>query len=276
MIAVLCLLLPLAVVHPVKQSADASPDGAIVLENTCGTVSVTGWDKPQIEINGELDQDSDEVRVTGSPSRVQVKVRNKGPDRVRCAALRVQVPASARLEIETVSADLEVIGVRGALDLDTVSGDVSVKGSPAEAAIETVSGNVLVEADTRSLDVETVSGDISALRVSGRVEMRTVSGEVSVEGGPFEKVDIGSVSGDLSLSGPLDPQARVELGAHSGNVTLTLPKNLPATWSLSTFSGDIQGLPESKEKREVMFAEGAGTASLKVVTHSGSIELKGR
>lgn len=279
--AVLYALIPLAqAAHPVDQSTEAAPDATISLENVCGSLSVAAWDRPLLQVTGNLEEDSAVVEISGSPSRIHLEVKNPARQDTGCAALLVRLPAGIRLEAETVSADLDVAGLTGTLDLDTVSGNLRVQGAPREVELETVSGEVTVIAATSSLQVETVSGNVDVQRAMGRIEAETVSGDLGVHGGPFARVELTTVSGDLRLTGPVDPSGRVELTTHSGDVTLRLPNGLPASYSLSTFSGDIRGTPGEIRRssplpgRSLAYVEGAGTATVSVATHSGDINIE--
>jgi DUF4097 and DUF4098 domain-containing protein YvlB len=278
MYALLALLPVSFAATPVDKSLDAATNATVSLSNVCGALSVAGWDQPRIQVTGELEEADDEVVLTGTVARIRLEVRDTRGGDEGCATLLVRLPDSVRLEAETVSADLDVAGLTGTLDLDTVSGDLRVQGAPREVQLETVSGEVLVAAATPSLSVETVSGNVAVHRALGRVEAETVSGEVAVEGGPFGRVELTTVSGDVVLVGPVELSGRAEVSTHSGDVTLRLPNGLPASYALSTFSGVIRGTPgeirQGSPGRSLAFVEGAGTATIAVVTHSGDINIE--
>ena len=94
--------------------------------------------------------------------------------------LIVQVPTLADLEIETVSADIDVHGVAPReLSLESVSGDIVANGAPRRSSVSSVSGDIRLAMNSPSLRVETVSGQLTAQgRLNGEIALESVSGDV--------------------------------------------------------------------------------------------------
>jgi hypothetical protein len=64
-------------------------------------------------------------------------------DRTGPTELLLQVPLRANLDIESVSADIDIDGVAPEdLDVDTVSGNVVIAAAPGSANIDSVSGDL--------------------------------------------------------------------------------------------------------------------------------------
>ncbi len=264
----------------VERSVAVNPDVKVDVDNLCGGVVVSAWDEPRLRVTAMLEQDDDELKVNGGAARVEIEVVDPHSTELGCAQLKIELPAGARLELEGLSADLEVAGLTGSVDLETVSGDIRAHGDPAELEIETVSGQVEVFAATPSLEVETVSGDVRVHKARGRLETETVSGEIAVDGGPFSRVEIGTVSGDVQLKGSLEPRAAVEIETHSGDVEIALPPLEHASYAIASFSGEIEGFLAGRQVQgfgpgtTVAHLEGDGTTGIVVSTHSGDIELR--
>jgi len=264
----------------VERSLPAAHNVTVDIDNVCGGVEVVAWDRPEVKVTGLLDNDEDDLVVKGSPARIEIEVTNPDHDELECAQLKIQLPPGARLEIETISSDLEVAGLTGTVDLETVSGDVNAHGDPSQLEIETVSGNVNVFAATPSLAIETVSGDVTVHKARGRLEAETVSGEIDVKGGPFARVEVSTVSGDVVLQGSLEASARVELDTHSGDVRVLLPPLEHVAYALSSFSGDIEGFLSDRKVSgfgpgtTVALLKGDGTTGITVSTHSGDIDIQ--
>lgn len=137
---------------------------------------------------------------------------------------RLEVPASAKVELHSDSGDIAVTGVAAA-DLVTSSGEVEADG---------IAG---------PLKIRTSSGDVSARNLAGQaVQARSESGAVELA---FAKapasVAVESTSGDTNLMVPSAPY-RVEVSTDSGDRKVTLPTDpvAPAHLSVKTTSGDIQ------------------------------------
>lgn len=280
LLSLLCLIsLPTASARTVDSSLALAMDGAVEIENICGSVTVIAWDRQEIRVTGTLAEADDLLELKGSGQRVTVAVIDSHGEDVDCGDLKVQLPPGVRLEIETVSADVAVAGITGTLEIETVSGDVQAQGAPAELEIETVSGEVSVSVATPDLDIETVSGDVEIHEASGRLEAETVSGEVEISGGPFSRVEVTTVSGDLDLRAALSPAAKIKLDTHSGDVTLALPPLEDAAWALSSFSGRIEGILAERKVSgfgpgtTMAHLQGDGSTGITVSTHSGDINI---
>lgn len=112
------------------------------------------------------------------------------------------------LSIETVSADVEILGIQTQkCELENVSGEISASllGEMTSLQIENISGNVSIHVDCLDrFDVESVSGNVSLTGEDIRSgDIETVSGNVSLHIPPNHgyAVDFDSVSGDIHFHG---------------------------------------------------------------------------
>ena len=112
------------------------------------------------------------------------------------------------LSIETVSADVEILGIQTQkCELENVSGEISASllGEMTSLQIENISGNVSIHVDRLDrFDVESVSGNVSLTGEDIRSgDIETVSGNVSLHIPPNHgyAVDFDSVSGDIHFHG---------------------------------------------------------------------------
>ncbi len=140
--------------------------------------------------------------------------------------LHVEVPAAARLEIDTTSAPVRGRGLTGAQRLRSVSAEVRLEDGAGAIELTGVAGDVWIQGRagvTMEARVRTVSGDVELRAPAWRLlEVRTMSGDVHVEG----RVLAGShrvetVSGDAAIVGTAD--MAVEASTLSGDVTTDLP-----------------------------------------------------
>jgi DUF4097 and DUF4098 domain-containing protein YvlB len=249
-----------------------------------GSVTVTGWERNEVEVTGELGDGTQRLDFTKAPKLTRVKVvlpeRSYKVDETR---LVVKVPHGSLLSINTVSADVRIQNVRGAQRLQTVSGDVQTQASGEDVECRTVSGDVLIAGSGRKgvVSVTTVSGDASASNVAGEVNGSTVSGALLFSVGETSRSRLRSTSGDIALRGPLAADARVDIESISGDVQLDLNGALPAEYDISSFNGEIRNCfgPKSARTseygpgRELRFTEGGGGARVRVKTMNGDIGL---
>jgi DUF4097 and DUF4098 domain-containing protein YvlB len=250
-------------------------------------VRVTGWDKNEVKVTGTLGDDTEGLSTSGEGSHIEIEVEI--PDRQHGrgrrdyeSTLEIWVPTDSRLDVETVSARIEVSDMTGKLDLESVSGSVGVDGSPSAADVETVSGGITISGSQTRVSAESVSGNIELSGVAERVEVATVSGRIKVEAGQIDRGDFETVSGNITLEGSLGSGASLDLECHSGNVDLLIPADTSASFEVSSFSGEIRNDfgPAAKRTSKyapgkyLEFVTGSGSADVSIETFSGNVYLK--
>jgi DUF4097 and DUF4098 domain-containing protein YvlB len=269
---------------PIDKRAAADPAGSVEVSNVAGTVSVSGWERNEVEITGELGDGVERLEFTTADKVTRIKVVL--PDRsynVEDTDLIIKVPAHSRVSVNTVSADTTVSGVTGAQRLQSVSGNLSTTAGTEDVECKTVSGDVRVEGNGQKgmLTVTTVSGDASALKVAGEVNANTVSGDLVLGLGPTQRSRLRSTSGDVVLATRLTPDSRFDVESISGDVRVSLHGDVEAEYDISSFSGEISNCfgpkPVSTSEyapgQELRFREGQGTARIRVKTLNGDVNL---
>ncbi len=262
---------------------DANEDVEIYLSCINGSIAVKGWDRKELQITGTLEEDIEELKISGDAKSIDIEVEvRKGRNLRRTEAhLTLMVPSGCSAEISTVNADFEAVGLSGDLEVGTVNGDIDVASDLSTLRLQTVSGDLVLELAADRASLQSVSGDIELSGACRQLEVGTVSGDIDIEGGPWGEIDASSVSGDVEISAELAPDAEIEISTQSGTVTLHVPESFGAEYSLETFSGDIDADfgPRPKRKSryapgtEVDFRTGSGEAEIYISTFSGDIEL---
>ncbi|KAF1711286.1 hypothetical protein CSC70_05045 [Pseudoxanthomonas kalamensis DSM 18571] len=289
-----CLLLALApsamAATPINETRPLDADGQVEIENLKGSIQVRACRCEQVEIRGSLGEGVEKLVVEGDGRHLVVKVRypkNNGwrGDKTEPTRLELIVPLQAGLDIESVSADVDVNGVASrSLSIDSVSGDVVVAAAPHEADIESVSGNLLLTLNTAEISAETVSGNLSLKgRLVGEVDVETVSGNITVQVNPEERVrkfSASTVSGRIRLQTALAENGEIDVETVSGDVGLVLPANLSARVSAETFSGNLKapGVTVDRPKygpgASFDTRYGNGDGEIRIETFSGSATLR--
>ena len=266
----LALLVAAAVALPtsaqtrVDEVRQVAADATVTVENISGSLRLTGWDRAEVHVTGTLGRGLEKVEITGSASRLDIRVVYP-QDCHDCggADLELKVPAGCRLEVSTVSADIDADQLKGEVRLETVSGELAVTASSPSLRVQTVSGDLTVRGAGQRLDAETVSGTLSATvstLVDGQLE--TVSGEIRIEA-------------DLAGNGRLEAQTV------SGDVELRVPGSVGAEFDVRTFSGSIgndfgqeaRRTSEHGSGRELRFTNGSGAARVSIKTLSGDVRI---
>jgi len=247
-------LAPALADRPIDETVAADPDGEVSVELIAGSIHVIGWDRAEVRVTGTIGDDVEEVDISSSGGDVSIEVELREHDddsedrsfNDAAADLEIRVPAGCLVEVESISADIEVEDVRGAVDLESISGEVSVEGAPREAELATVSGRIVLSSDE-----------------------------------PLNEGDFESVSGNIKVRTALAPGGDFSFETVSGNIELRLPGNTSADFDIETFSGGIENEfgPEAKRDSEyapgksLQFTAGGGDADVEIESFSGKIEL---
>ena len=267
---------------PINRRTAAAADGTVEVSNVTGSVTVTGWDRNEVEVTGELGEGTERLDFTRGNrlTRVKVVVSN-GSRNVDDTKLVVKVPVGSMLSVNTVSADVVVRGVSGSQRLQSVSGDVRTQTGGEDVECRTVSGDVTVEGSGRKglVSITTVSGDATATRVAGEINGNTVSGSFNFGAGETLRSRLRSTSGDLTFAGALAPEGRLDFESISGDVRLDLVGSTRGQFDVSTFNGEIRNCfgpkavrtSEYAPGRELRFQEGNASARVRIKTLNGDI-----
>lgn len=277
---------------PIDQTRNVPAHAKIEIGNVKGAVHVTAWDRNQVHVTGTLGKGAKplEIEQEGNTLRIQVK----GPDHkswfnwhsdseMEPTTLNVQVPRGASLSVDTVSATSDIRGLSGgAIEANSVSGGVRIDADSPKVEVNTVSATVKLSGNMQEANVQTVSGDITAPQVGQSSDLETVSGEIHLAGGPFTRVSMNTVSGDIDVDGGLASSGRIEVDSVSGDVTLDLPASLSARLRVSTFSGSIDSAFGSVvQKRHgpgssLNSTVGGGDGRIEIQTFSGDVNLRSK
>jgi DUF4097 and DUF4098 domain-containing protein YvlB len=284
-VGVLLFVAPMAQADsPIDKRAPADPKGQVEISNTAGTVTVTGWDRNEVEVTGTLGDGSERLDfvTTDKLTRIQVVLPGKAWH-VKDSDLIVKVPAGSSLSVNTVSADIAVKGISGAQRLQSVSANVVTQAAADDVEIKTVSGDLTVTGSDQKglLTVTTVSGNATVTHVAGEVNGSTVSGDFRLGLGAVDRSRLRTTSGDLSLAAYLAGDGRLDVETISGDVRIDLAKPLNVEFDVSSFSGDIRNCFGPKPARtdeygpgkELRFTEGKGLARVRVKALSGDVSI---
>ena len=270
---------------PIDEKVDADATGTVKVENLNGSVVVEGWDRNEVEVKGTLSEDAKELIVErdGDTVTIEVKYPRRTRGNIEETDLEIKVPKGSSLDVETVSADIEVANVGGALDLESVSGGILVDGDAKRLDAESVSGSIEVRGRIPETSAESVSGRITLNGTEGEAEATTTSGAIEIVGGNFDRVSCESVSGKIRFAGTPAKDGEFRFECLSGTVTLELPFDLSAEVDIDSFSGDIDSdfggkvhRPKYGPGASFHAVYGDGDAEISIESFSGNVRLRER
>jgi DUF4097 and DUF4098 domain-containing protein YvlB len=225
-------------------------DGRVSIANISGDIVVTTGSGDEVSIEavkrtrgGQGELAAVQIDVEERAGRVDVQTSHRGRNDHVSVDFTVVMPATASLDVHSVSGSLKVTGVRGSVRAETVSGNVTTTDTPRLEAAKSVSGDV-------SLTGAAADGDLSAASVSGNVTARglkargldlgSVSGDISLSDVSCERLTIKTVSGSVEYAGTIVKNGRYEINSHSGTVRLLLDNPSGFELNANSFSGSIR------------------------------------
>jgi hypothetical protein len=251
---------------PIRHQIGAG--GTFVLRTVAGTVRIRGTDAAGAEVVAHDESGRmPELVVRRSAGSLQVEPERQG-----------RTFFGAHIGIGVPDIDFEVTVPRGArVEIQSVSADVSGTSLVGEQSYKLVSGDLeLVDGGGR-IDAKSVSGDIS-VRGGDRLEVNatTTSGDLTVEADQLDALRLRTVSGDAVIAGRFasGPEHRVE--TVSGDLRVT-----PASGLTIEASGPVVGLRSSvagrvtAERGQRGLVIGNGAARLRFRSMSGEVRVEG-
>src|SRR5579863_5370909 len=128
--------------EPINEQRALNADARISVNNIAGEISVQAWDKNQLSLTGELGSGADKLEITGDASALNILVKMPKKSSAEDSRLLLRVPAGVSVDLQGVSADVKVQGLRGAVSVNSVSGDVRLDVASAKVNAQTVSGDL--------------------------------------------------------------------------------------------------------------------------------------
>lgn len=290
------LLLPLAGgVSPLQAQGDSSfvvaRDAVVDITLRTGRLVVRGGSATTGAIrgrSGDYQLRTTGVGVTVDASEDMRSSRSSRPSRTASrrndATLELDLPRNVRLVVSTASADVDISGIDGDVEIRTTSGDISLDDIGGRLTLETLSGDILLGGRSGPARVTTMSGDITMRGVRDEANVHTTSGDVMLGMDRAARVEVESISGDITFDGNTTDDARLQITTHSGDVTLRLPENVRGSMDVSTFNGDMTAsgsltlMPNSlssRSERAVRRYEigGGGSTRFTISTFSGDVRV---
>jgi hypothetical protein len=284
------LLLSLALVTQIAlastaidERGPADLDGRVKVDNVAGSLSIIGWDRPEVEVSGELG-DGAELRFQADGDRTLVSVRKRsGVRRMKASHLVVRIPAGSELGANGVSAALSVESMSGPQRLETVSGSIDAELAALEIEVTSVSGRIRIvgEGQVARTEASSVSGKIRLDNIAGEVKLNSVSGKLELNAGLLSRVGMNSTSGKVVAELGLGPSSRLQAETISGDIRLLLADADDLQVDVETFSGSIDNCFNEQEQRKqkygpgrtLRFERGAANRAVRVESLSGDVDL---
>lgn len=147
----------------VNKTVPLHPNGSVTLENHKGSIHVTTWDRPEVEIQARIQAEEgnsmdrrrfDGAEVLIDSSMDAVRIQTRYPDINSCCGsddgnnpevrYTIRMPRTGRLTIRDHRSGTQVADLGGALDIDTHRGTVKVERLSGPLQLTTYRGEATV------------------------------------------------------------------------------------------------------------------------------------
>lgn len=182
-----------ALAAPVKadqytKTFQVSGEPRLTLSNVSGDITIEAGDNQEIVIQVTRDDEAIEVNMEQTNGRVEVKTHFPKRQRTFDGGVHFHVffPSQGRLDVESVSGNVEVMGIAGDLELSSVSGHVVLNRSSGDLELSSVSGDVeAYDIGPADMDASSISGNViyEGNFEDGDYEFSSTSGNVKIRHG---------------------------------------------------------------------------------------------
>ncbi len=176
------------------KSYPLTADGRVSLKNVNGAVTITAWDKNEVQVDAiktaNSQQKLTDAKIDIVAGSSAIDIRTKYPDgnnnNPASVEYTLHVPRKARLDkIELVNGRVNIDGVEGGIHAASVNGAVEASQVSGEVRLSSVNGRVSATLNApKAVNMETVNGAVELNLPSnavGEINASTVHGGISNE-----------------------------------------------------------------------------------------------
>jgi hypothetical protein len=261
--------------------------GRLAVESFNGSVEVSTWDQPAVDISGtkyaRTQEDTADVKIEIDHTPESVSVRATRPSMRNGnygARFAIKVPRGAVIErLVTSNGAIRASDGIGPSRMKTSNGHVEVRGLKGGLTAETSNGPIEAIDIDGAVDAHTSNGHIRLEQVRGAVDATTSNSGIRAI---LEKVQgsvrLQSSNGPIDLSLPANAQSDVRAHTSNSGITVHLPGEVNARLSADTSNGSIASDFEMRihgeiSKHHIEGSLGSGGPLIDLRTSNGSIRI---
>lgn len=168
----------------VHQVVDLAATGRLAINTHNGTVFVTTWNQPRVEIDARIepgefsdsgDVDKVEIKISGSRDNVRIETNYDALDWTRSwfsvtrtlplVHYRISMPATASLDVDDHNAEVRISELKGDLRVHAHNGRVDINGHSGGASVDVHNASVRVAFRdfVKAADIHTHNGSVDVL-----------------------------------------------------------------------------------------------------------------
>lgn len=281
------LLISLALGAPIVQAQGRTPDsdqtvdvtrGArLVVDNFAGEVMIRTWNRDALRVQARHSRNT-KVSVSSTPAGVVVRARQEAPSSVDYT---ITAPAWMPIKVSGTYVFIDVEGTQGEVSAETTRGDVTIKGGTGLVSAKSIMGDVVIEGASGRITASSVNEEVRITGASGDITAETSNGDISLAQIRSGNVDVSTINGNITFSGPPAERGRYRFTTHNGSISVDVPATANVTFNVRTYEGrfssslTLQGPPASEVRRgrRTTFVLGTGSAEMELESFGGSIRI---
>ncbi len=267
----------------VNLSLPVDTTGIVFVEIPRGIVSIQGWDKQEVMVQGELDDTIEKLIFNTKKAKTLIKIDTKGQRHWGDASvLKIFMPQQSKLLFKGIDTSFSITKLNNHIEGKSINGDLVVKKSNGKIKLSVVSGNAKVVDSSGYTKIQSVSGMVEFAGDFEQAFLKSMSGDITADISGTNKLTIKNISGDTQISGQVKKQAQLKLTSVSGDILYKVTGGLNAKCEVvSQFGGDINNqltadlpIDGNLHKKTLSFISGDGSGKLYMNTVTGSVTIE--
>ena len=266
------------------------PGGQLDLTNTNGSVEITGWDRPSLDVSGtkygpdaeRLKEIKVNVNAGGKNATITTDIPKGDWHGSYGVRYRIRAPRNIVLhQIETTNGAVTVEDLSGGGHIKSTNGKLALTYLTGDYRAETTNGAIEIENCSGLERADTTNGSVRGHLKEGAIEANSTNGTVDLTvDNPRENkaIRLTTTNGSLTLALAQFHSNAVRVETTHGSVNLRLPDNtnarLRAETSMASIHNDLPlSSTEESSKHELRGQIGSGGPEIEASTNMGSIHI---
>lgn len=267
----------------VNQSLSVETTGTVFVKIPRGIVKIQGWDKPEVMLQGELDDTTKQLIFETKHDKTWIKIDTQGQKHWGDASvINIFMPQQLQLYFKGIDTSFTISKLNNDIEGKSINGDLIVKKSHGKIKLSVVSGNATVIESSGSTKIESVSGMVNFSGEFEQAFLKSISGDITADVGGTKLLTIKNISGDTQITGQVKDQAHLQLSSVNGDILYRTINDLNAECEVvSQFGGEINNqltddfpIDGNLNKKTLNLILGDGSGKLSINTVNGSITIK--
>ena len=267
------------------------PKGELDLDNTNGSVDISGWDRNMIDISGTKFASSSDrlkdihIKIDVNENHASIRTESPGSFLHGSYGVRytIRVPREIKLRrAQTTNGSFSIEDLEGGGHLESTNGRISLARNTGEYQVQTTNGSIQFQECSGSERAETTNGGISGRLREGAIDARSTNGSIDLtveKPRDDQAIRASTVNGGIMLTLPEFHRNPLKVETTHGSITLRLPSNIDARLSaqstLSRITSEIAlTSTEEASKHRLAGQLRNGGPLISAATTTGSIRLE--